>query len=67
MPVLQFLQTAHHPKRKANGRTPRVHVGFQESWLASGIRARVLEHIKALLSSAEDRSEVFVRSTFAPY
>ena len=59
--VLQFFQTAHHPKRRYRGRVPRVHQGFQESWVASGIRDRVLAHVSALLDSAEDRSAVQVR------
>eukprot|EP00892_Ulva_mutabilis_P005825 jgi/Ulvmu1/3614/UM017_0026.1 len=59
----RFLQTAHPPKRKFKGRTPRVHSGFLATWRANGIRTRVLAHIAALLDSADDRSAVRVLCT----
>jgi predicted lipase len=58
--VVQFLQTAHPPQRKFQGRTPRVHRGFLATWLANGIHERVMNHVKALLDSAQDRSAVRV-------
>jgi predicted lipase len=58
--VLQFLQTAHPPKRKYRGRTPRVHSGFLATWLANGINLRVIQHVKALVDSAQNRSSVRV-------
>ena len=60
---MQFLQTAHPPRRKYRGRTPRVHQGFLSTWRANGIRERVLAHIGALLESAEDRGAVRVLCT----
>eukprot|EP00892_Ulva_mutabilis_P005824 jgi/Ulvmu1/3613/UM017_0025.1 len=59
----KFLQTAHPPRRKFKGRTPRVHQGFLATWRANGIRTRVLAHISALLDSADDRSAVRVLCT----
>ena len=58
--VVQFLQMAHPPRRSKNGRVPRVHRGFQQTWQANGIRDRVLQHVSLLLSSAEDRGSVQV-------
>lgn len=55
---MQFLQTAHLPKRRHNGRTPRVHRGFLSTWLANGINERVIAHVSALLDSAADRGSV---------
>lgn len=60
--AMQFLQMAHPPRRRFRGRVPRVHTGFQQTWEANGIRNRVLAHIGALLSSAEDRRSVQVRT-----
>ena len=58
---MQFLQTAHPPRRRFKGRTPRVHQGFLATWQA--ISARVLAHIAALLDSAEDRAAVRIYCT----
>eukprot|EP00892_Ulva_mutabilis_P005823 jgi/Ulvmu1/3612/UM017_0024.1 len=59
----KFLQTAHPPRRRYKGRTPRVHRGFLSTWEANGTRTRVLAHISALLDSADDRSAVRVLCT----
>ena len=60
---MQFLQTAHPPRRKYRGRTPRVHQGFLATWQSNGFHRRVLAHIGALLESAEDRGAVRVLCT----
>ena len=63
MAWVQFLQAAHPPARKYNGRTPRVHQGFLATWQSNGFHRRVLAHIGALLESAEDRGAVRVLCT----
>ena len=60
---MQFLQTAHPPVRKFNGRMPTVHQGFLATWHANDIHRRVLAHVAALLDSAEDRGAVRVLCT----
>lgn len=58
--AVQFVQTAHPPKRQIRGRTPRVHKGFLATWRTNAIHERVIEHVSALLDSAEDRARVRV-------
>jgi Lipase (class 3) len=60
---VQFLQTAHPPKRRFGGRTPRVHRGFLATWQANGVRDRVLAYIETLLASHPDRGQVKVMCT----
>jgi hypothetical protein len=57
---VQFLQCPHPPKRLFEGKQPRVHKGFLQTWTANGIRDRVLAHVADLLASAEDRAAVRV-------
>jgi pimeloyl-ACP methyl ester carboxylesterase len=60
---VQFLQTAHPPQRRFNGRTPRVHRGFLATWQANGVRDRVLAYIETLLGSHPDKSQVKIVCT----
>ena len=49
--LVQFVQVAHPPKRRFEGRVPRVHRGFLNTWTRNGINHRVLTFVQELLAS----------------
>eukprot|EP00892_Ulva_mutabilis_P004927 jgi/Ulvmu1/2806/UM142_0004.1 len=59
----RFLQTPHPPKRKFQGRTPRVHQGFLTTWHAHGVHDAVLSLIRDLLAAVPNPDEVRVLCT----
>ena len=48
---VQILQTPHPPRRRIQGRVPRVHRGFLRTWTVNSIDSEVLQFVGALLAA----------------
>lgn len=59
MRCLQAWRIAHPPMRGTNwlGTRPLVHVGFLKSWLAGGLKYKVVSHILEAVQQCKQESE----------